>query len=129
MEIPRAPEGVSLTLNMQIACHKKQMYKYARGSLLWYWFYHQVRNSGPWDYKKGRPEFENFGNFHYGAVGTAAGFSAFVLHRAAGFAQFRAQTTADDVTWPDWFFYPYGDDETDQEYIAEGIRYAICHPR
>lgn len=128
MIVPRAPDGVSLHLNMGTARHYKVRYKYGRGALLWFWFYEQVRNGGPWDYKKGRPEFEDFGNFHYGAVGTAAGFSSAILHRAAGAAQFRAGTTKEGVTWPDWFTPPYGDDKNDQIQIAEGIKYAICHP-
>lgn len=74
--------------------------------------------------KRGGRQFEKFGNFHYGAVGTCAGFSAFVLHRAAGAAQFRAGTIAPEVTWIDWFIYPFGDDKNDQEMIAEGIKYA-----
>lgn len=92
MIVPRAPDGVSLHLNMGTARHNKVRYKYGRGALLWFWFYEQVRNGGPWDYKKGGSEFEDFGNFHYGAVGTAAGFSSAILLRAAGAAQFRAGT-------------------------------------
>lgn len=128
MIVPPAPEGVSLTANMKIASHKRFVYTLAQEAALWVWFYEQVRNGGPWDYKQRGLQFEKFGNFHYGAVGTAAGFSSFVLHRAAGAAQFRAGTTDKHVTWLDWFTYPYGDDKNDQEMIAEGIRYAVTRP-
>lgn len=128
MRIPRAPEGVNLTLNLHWARQKKVLYKYGRGALLWRWFYEQVRNGGPWDFKQQGVEYQDFGNFHYGAVGTAAGFSSFVLQRAAGFAQFRAGTTEEDITWVDWFSFPYGDDRNDRMMILEGIKYAICHP-
>ncbi|MFY1666189.1 hypothetical protein [Pseudomonas sp. Pseu.R1] len=76
MRIPRAPEGVNLTLNLHWARQKKVLYKYGRGALLWRWFYEQVRNGGPWDFKQQGAEYQDFGNFHYGAVGTAAGFSS-----------------------------------------------------
>ncbi|MGN8345175.1 polymorphic toxin type 44 domain-containing protein [Pseudomonas sp. SMV71] len=68
-------------------------------------------------------EYEAFGNFHYGATGTAAGFSEDVLLRAAGLAQSRAgTTTAEFGTW--WGRAPFGDDPMDQRWIKEGIRYA-----
>ncbi len=50
------------------------------------WFYQMVRNHGPWDYKQGRAEYANFGNFHYGAVGAAAGIPEGILLRGAGTA-------------------------------------------
>ncbi|WP_331397586.1 polymorphic toxin type 44 domain-containing protein [Enterobacter quasihormaechei] len=40
-----------------------------------------VRNHGPWDYKQGRAQFANFDNFHYGAVGAAAGIPDGILLR------------------------------------------------
>lgn len=128
MIVPPAPEGVSLLENMGLARQKRWSTSVTEEMNLWLWFYNKVRNGGPWDYKKGGKQFEPFGNFHYGAVGICAGFSAFVLHRAAGAAQFRAGTTEADVTLIDWFFYPYGDDRADQEMIAEGIRYAKTRP-
>ena len=39
------------------------------------WFRQQVQNKGIWDYKQNWKEYENFGNFNYGAVGTALGMS------------------------------------------------------
>lgn len=36
------------------------------------WFYGQVQDYGPWDYKQAGP-YEDFGNFNYGAVGAAMG--------------------------------------------------------
>ena len=56
----------------------------------------KVRNGGPWDYKKGQPQYESFGNFHYGAVGTAAGIPEAVLLRAAGAAQIKAGTSEEN---------------------------------
>jgi hypothetical protein len=128
MIVPLAPEGVSLLVNMGLARQKKWSASIADEVSLWLWFYNRVRNGGPWDYKQKGKQFEKSGSFHYGAVGAAAGFSEFVLHRAAGAAQFRAQTTKANTTLIDWFFYSYGDDETDQEMIAQGIKYAKSRP-
>ncbi|MGS6161461.1 polymorphic toxin type 44 domain-containing protein [Enterobacter mori] len=59
----------------------------------YYWFYQKVRNGGPWDYKKFDPYFAAFGNFNFGAAGTAAGIPANILLMGAGWAQGRAGTS------------------------------------
>ncbi|MFH7519227.1 polymorphic toxin type 44 domain-containing protein, partial [Pseudomonas syringae pv. tagetis] len=56
------------------------------------WFFYKVRNKGPWDYKQIHPEWEDFGNFHYGAVGTDGQLTEQLLLRAAGFTQGEAKT-------------------------------------
>ena len=53
----------------------------------YYWFYQKVRNGGPWDYKKFDPYFAAFGNFNFGAAGTAAGIPANIVLMGAGWAQ------------------------------------------
>ncbi|PAN93624.1 hypothetical protein CIW64_02735 [Enterobacter cloacae] len=94
-------------------------------SLMTYvWFYQMVRNHGPWDYKQGRAEYANFGNFHYGAVGAAAGIPDGVLLRGAGTAQILAGTS-DPVEFAKYQgAYAYGDDPVDQLWIRAGINYA-----
>ena len=88
------------------------------------WFYSMVRNHGPWDYKQGKPQFENFGNFHFGAVGTAAGIPDGVLLRAAGVAQIVAGTS-DPIEFAKYHAVDsYGDDPVDQSWIRAGIDYA-----
>lgn len=71
------------------------MARFHRGpsALTYAWFYQQVRGHGQWDYKQRDRQFESFGNFHYGAVGHAAGIPDEVLLRGAGWAQSRAGTT------------------------------------
>lgn len=71
-----APLGVSIVNNMMMA-------RFHRGpsALTYSWFYQQVRRHGPWDYKQRGKGFESFGNFHYGAVGHAAGISDEILLR------------------------------------------------
>jgi len=65
-------------------------------------FYKLVKYGGPWDFKTidqsnrrydyrfgYSPDFENFGNWHYGVVGAAMGFSESTLLNAAGAAQIK----------------------------------------
>jgi putative RNase toxin 44 of polymorphic toxin system len=84
-----------------------------------------VNKGGPWDYKQQGKDNIDFGNFNYGAVGTAFGFSEETLLRAAGWAQRK------DKTWKPKYGEatggpPYGDDPRDQEQIRKGIRYYKC---
>lgn len=97
-----------------------------------FWFYNQVRNGGPWDYKRTSSWYEDFGNFNYGATGSAFGYSEATLLRAAGWAQSRAGTSS--INWGKptsavgAFFGsggspPFGDDPKDQYWIKEGIKH------
>ena len=94
-----------------------------------FWFRNQVRNKGPWDYKQRGKQYESFGNFHYGVVGRAFGFSKNTLLREAGRAQQAAGTSKPEWGDPGFRFNPwggsgsYGDDPNDQELIEEGVRY------
>lgn len=122
-QYPSAPPGVSLDENLEFAKSQKAYFSIKGRGFLLSWFYTQVRNKGEWDYKKGQPQYESFGNFNYGAVGTAAGISEAVLLRAAGAAQSLAGTSqAEFDKW--WSEAPYGDDPVDQVWIKAGIDYA-----
>jgi RHS repeat-associated protein len=127
--VPAAPPGVSVNGNM------KQARKNALWNPLWIlWFKNQVQYGGPWDYKTRGAQYENFGNFNYGATGTAAFAPSFTLLRAAGWAQRHhpssPQFGGDPGSLPGIFLNPfggtapYGDDPHDQETIRQGIRYA-----
>lgn len=72
---PQAPLGVLVDDNMSIV---KKRFGRLVGPSDYLWFYKQVRNTGSWDFKQKCPH-ENFGNFHYGAVGYAGGIPANVL--------------------------------------------------
>lgn len=102
---------------------------FGRGMALpqtYYWFYQQVRNRGPWDYKQQDHNLANFGNFNYGASGFAAGIPEDTLYRGAGFAQGQAGTSKPQ--WGAWYGKPpYGDDPRDQFWIKQGIDYAKQH--
>ena len=83
----------------------------------------QVRTGGPWDYKNqyGR-QYEDFGNFNYGAVGKALELSDLLLLRAAGWYQERGRNyRSKDGHW--WWLVPYGDDPHYQQLIKAGINY------
>lgn len=94
-----------------------------------WWFKRQVQNYGPWDYKRRGSQYENFGNFNYGATGRALGVGAKRLLREAGRVQQESGTSKPEWGDPGWLLNPwggsdsYGDDPTDQKWIKEGIKY------
>jgi hypothetical protein len=100
------------------------------------WFYAQVHNNGPWDYKQLDKTYADFGNFTYGATGNAAGFSEATLLRAAGWAQARAGTSSPEWGTPVSLFEallgiggaaPFSDDPKDQFWISQGFKYYDAH--
>jgi len=89
-------------------------------------FYDLVNNGGGWDYKKnGHPEYDPFGNFSYGATGTAVGFSANILHRMAGYVAETSDSgrSGKASLWRAIFGKPYPDSQADSIIIAAGIQY------
>lgn len=80
-------------------------------------------SGGEMDYKRGgREEYRDFGNFNYGAFGSAHGYSPYVLHSGAGIQQLR------DGRWEREFGIPFlsdrlGDNKEDYEQIERGISY------
>lgn len=111
-------EGVDLLANLREAgthAHD-QLSKFP-------WFYDLVRLKGPWDYKQMGKAFQAFGNFNYGATGTAARIDEETLLRAAGYAQMRAGNSKPEFGNP-LGGPPYGDDPTDQFWIKAGIQFA-----
>ncbi|WP_258232675.1 polymorphic toxin type 44 domain-containing protein [Pseudomonas brassicacearum] len=124
--IPASPTDVSLAKNIEEAQKLKEASKLIVGggeAVTLGIFYTKVRNKGEWDYKQRDKTYEDFGNFNYGATGTAAGIPEQVLLRAAGAAQSIAGTSDEKFgNW--WTESPYGDDEIDQIWITAGIKYA-----
>lgn len=122
-QYPIAPPNVSVDKNLEIANQKDQFFPTSGSAHIYTWFYTQVRNKGEWDYKQHGSEYQNFGNFNYGATGTAAGIPEGILLRAAGAAQTAAGTSSGEFgKW--WSETPYGDDPIDQVWIKAGIDYA-----
>lgn len=93
-------------------------------------FRDSVKNKGPWDYKQKGSEYEEFGNYNYGAAGRAAHFPSSILRQEAGIAQTAAGTTDQFGRWgePGRRLMPwtgngsFGDDPSDQFWIQQGIR-------
>lgn len=106
------PKSVDIKVNMALAsAHSPNIF----------WFHSQVKGGGQWDFKRGgNRQFQDFGNFHYGAVGTAFGFSQNVLLKEAGLNQMTGRNAN-----PAWgnpqSGPPYGDDPVDQKWIKNGI--------
>lgn len=120
--IPPMPPGVDIKLNMrQAASHVDPR-----------WFYDQVKNHGPWDYKQRGPTYQDFGNFHYGATCRAMGFPETTCLREAGRGQQAAGTS--QPNWGDpgsrsnpWGGTPpYGDDPDDAAWIKRGMAACGC---
>ena len=94
-----------------------------------------VRTGKSWDYKQLGSEYENFGNFNYGATGAAVGFSLRILKREAGRASLVAMEESKrkryEELWgtpgsrlnPDGGTKSFGDDPKDQKWIERGFRY------
>lgn len=79
------------------------------------WFYNQVRNGGPWDYKQSG--YEPFGNFNYGATGQRAGFSWPVIAGGSVYAHFGAHR------WNGLRPGNLANEISDQGYVWDGYRY------
>ena len=63
------------------------------------WFKSKVQNHGDWDYKQQLGDYENFGNFNYGADGAALGYPDCILKSGAGGAQLTSSYGGDFKVW------------------------------
>ena len=87
-----------------------------------FWFRTMVNYGGRWDFKTINPYYEDFGNFHYGIVGKAAGFSEIVLLSEAGRAQMNHPGSVRGPGNP-YILPPYGDEPKDQDWIKRGFKW------
>jgi len=91
------------------------------------WWYLMVsRWNGPWDYKnyhgQPHPEYDNFGNFNYGATACAIGLPLNLALRAAGYA--KSKRMPSDPYGSPFGRYPYGNQPDKQQQITNG--YEFC---
>ena len=121
--VPPSPAGVSLVSNLAKA--KQMLNPFA--------FRNLAQNKGEWDFKQLDHLFQDFGNFHFGAVGASYGFYRQTLLREAGMAQQRDGTSraAFGQSYKHvWDIYggvaPYGDDPEDQSWINQGVDFCRC---
>jgi len=118
---PEVPASASISHNIKEAQDYVDTHNIEETYL---WFYDKVRNGGAWDYKQQGRQYEAFGNWHYGVIGTAMGIPKDTLRRLAGAAQLRAGTS-DRTSWGHPLGQPpYGDDPADQDWINKGIEWA-----
>lgn len=116
---PEGPRGVDVDQN-----------KEAARSLRPVDFRDLVQNRGSWDYKQRGEDFQEFGNYNYGATGRAVGFPKSILLQEAGIAKAAAGTTDQFGRWgtpgargrPWTGTGSFGDDLADQFWIMQGIR-------
>jgi Ca2+-binding RTX toxin-like protein len=92
-----APIGVNVKDNIARALEYQKNHT---SKETWDWFINVVRNNADghlpasvsMDYKQINPLYADFGNYNYGAVGKALGYSDFILKLGAGAAQVAANT-------------------------------------
>jgi RHS repeat-associated protein len=121
--VPLAPSNVDINSNVAAMLNLKAISSVTGGigaALKYRTFYELVRNNGAWDMKQQGREFTDYGNFHYGVVGSAVGIPSEVLQRAAGWAQTRSGNHKAKDGGP-FGSPPYGDDPFDQQQIYNGI--------
>lgn len=141
---PPAPKVANINANIAAAQKYLKDHPLINNFTKYQWFADKV--TGEWDYKSvksgGGSEFEDYGNFHYGAIGAALGIPDLTLYRMAGWAQIHKG----GFTLPEWgtpsfendskytiIFEskmgldlgtpPYGDDPRDQDFIHKGIEW------
>lgn len=116
--VPLGPPGVDLKANMLLAALMRMLPMSER----LVWFYFHVRPGGPWDYKQRGRQYEDFGNYNYGAAGRELGIPAQILRRMAGLAQQIAGTSEPEYGAPTDVCgnSSFGDDPRDQEMIDAG---------
>jgi hypothetical protein len=96
------------------------------------WFYNQVKNKGPWDYKQRGATYQDFGNFNYGGTCRSFGFPENTCLREAGRGQQAAGTSQPNWGSPGscanpWGGTPpYGDDPADAAMIQRGMDACKC---
>ncbi|MGE4506347.1 MAG: polymorphic toxin type 44 domain-containing protein [Desulfovibrionaceae bacterium] len=89
------------------------------------WLYENFKPGARYDFKKHdetghyHPEYEAFGNYHYGLYSSAMGMDLTVIEAGAGFAQFLAGTWVKE-NWRTWF-----DDPDDNKMVRKGYSYPI----
>ena len=97
------------------------------------WWLNEVWRGGEWDYKKYGLQYHDFGNFNFGATGTALGLSSGALLRGAGMAK-HLWTKANRSQMQGSLLggvYPYFNTMDDATMIQAGIDYAAAgcdHP-
>jgi hypothetical protein len=115
--VPLAPAGVSVDSNINVAQDYSYLNPGADAA-----FVQLVRNHGLWDYKRQGSEYEDFGNFNFGATAAAMGFPEYIAQNGAGIYQQLFGASRAGSGFP-FFKWPYGDDKKDAGHIKDGYKY------
>jgi len=119
---PISPGGVSVDQNI------KNSDDSTIGAMVWIV---KVLPYSVWDYKKHNIEYDEFGNFNYGATGTKVGFTENTLQAVAGFIQDKVawfDTNIRGIKLKDVPKNAYGEKIYDEIMIEKGINYyAQCY--
>jgi RHS repeat-associated protein len=119
---PAVPRGHSIDRNTA-RMENRNLLSWPGKAAEWY---ESVKSGGLWDYKKQSGEWQDLGNFNYGATGAALGLPDEVLLRGAGWYQEVKTPKGYDPSYGHWWnpFSPSrGDDPKDQWQIRQGIDY------
>lgn len=117
--IPKFPQNANINQNIEEALKHVDPR----------WLREQVKNKARWDYKQQGREYEDFGNYNFGAVCKAVGVPESYCLREAGRGQQAAGTSKPEWGDPGNRYNPfggtppYGDDPNDQEWIKKGFKY------
>ena len=116
---PQGPAGANINNNINIA--KDYSWLNPGADLA---FIQLVQNYGMWDYKRQGQgvQYEDFGNFNFGATAAAMGFPYYVAQNGAGIYQ-QLKGAADAGQGDPIMNWPYGDDPTDAKQIQAGYDY------
>lgn len=118
---PLAPPGVSVDRNIDTAKDYSWLNPGADVA-----FYQLVQNNGLWDYKRQGSQYEDFGNFNFGATAAAMGFPYYLSQNGAGiYQQLKGYAPAGRGT--PILSWPYGDDPKDALQIKAGYDYVKNH--
>jgi hypothetical protein len=116
--VPPAPPGVQLSLNLEIA-HDYSIYN--PGAFL---AYAQLEwHSGLWDYRTNfGQQYDDFGNFNFGATAAAMGATYYETQNAAGIYDHSGKSEGIP-----FFKWPYGDDVDGAKQVQAGYDYVKHH--
>ncbi len=132
--IQEVPPNVNLQKDVEEAQNADG---YVLSGSKFFWFRDKVKTGGDWDYKSPRSgdnvnniQYEDYGNWHYGYIGTATGISSNFLEQQAGVEQQKQGTSKTNWGNPSspYGLNPfggsgtYGDDPRDNAMIKDGVQ-------
>jgi RHS repeat-associated protein len=125
------PTGLCDNCNVRVPKHladadiMTNMIQSHQNRIIW-WYIMVAKGHGPWDYKYyhgiAHNEYDDFGNFNYGATGCVLGIPLNILLRGAGFAKQRLLGPNDPHGSP-LGRYPYGNQPDKQKQVIDGFNY------